>query len=135
MLSISSFSQTILKNTLRITKDSLVLVPVRQIKLTNKIFLEHKEFCQLIESYKKQTSDMMKTLNTYNQITSNQQKQISLLKAQTSVLSNDLLSKDKIITEKDLILKNKQNKLKRTRKTLIPITICFGALFLWMMMK
>lgn len=135
MLSISSFSQTTSKNFPKITKDSLVLIHIRQIKLANQIFLEHKEYKQLIQSYRQQVADMQKTLTTYSQITSNQKKQIDLLKAQTSVLSNDNLNKDKIINEKEILLQKKQNKLKRTRRIAIPIAVGLGGLFLWKMMK
>lgn len=135
MLSISSFSQTTSKNFPKVTKDSLVLIHIRQIKLTNQIFLEHKEYKQLIQSYRQQVADMQKTLTTYSQITSNQKKQIDLLKAQTSVLSNDNLNKDKIINKQEIMLKKKQNKLKRTRRIAIPVAIGLGGLFLWKMMK
>lgn len=120
---------------MKITKDSLVLIHIRQIKLANKIFVEHKEYNELIKSYKQQVADMQKTLHTYQRITSNQKEQIDLLKCNLGVLKSDLLDKDRIIDEKEILLQKKQKKLRRTRKITIPVAIGLGGLLLWKIMK
>lgn len=135
MLSMLSFSQTTSKDLVKITKDSLVLIHIRQIKLANKIFVEHKEYNELIKSYKQQVADMQKTLHTYQRITSNQKEQIDLLKCNLGVLKSDLLDKDRIIDEKEILLQKKQKKLRRTRKITIPVAIGLGGLLLWKIMK